>query len=50
MQSPAKSRLHGSELEEDFAIYVVFEECLVVCINNPVSAKFYSENSLRHTQ
>ena len=35
-----KSRFHGSELEEDFAVYVVFEEGLVMCINNPVSTKF----------
>ena len=33
-----KSRLHGSEPEEGFAFYVVFEEGLVICINNPVSA------------
>ena len=57
-----KSRLHGSEPEEDFAFYVIFEEGLVMCINNPVSVKFslmlhrllkaqpfYSKNSLRHT-
>ena len=35
-----KSRLHGSEPEEDIAFCVVFEEGLVICINNPVSAKF----------
>ena len=35
-----KSRLRGSEPEEDFAFYVVFEEGLVIFINNPVSAKF----------
>ena len=33
-----KSRLHGSEPEEDFAFYVVFEKG--TGINNPVSAKF----------
>ena len=33
-------RLHGSEPEEDFAFYVTFEEGLVICINNPDSAKF----------
>ena len=33
-------RLHGSEQEEGFALYIVFEEGLVICINNPVSAKF----------
>ena len=35
-----KSRLHGFEPEEDFAFYVIFEEGLVICTNNPVSAKF----------
>ena len=35
-----KSRFHDSEPEEDFAFYVVFEEGLVICINNPVSIKF----------
>ena len=35
-----KSRLHGSEPEECSAFYVVLEEGLVICINNPVSAKF----------
>ena len=35
-----KSRLQGSEPEEDFAFYVIFEEGLVICINNPDSAKF----------
>ena len=35
-----KSRLHGSEPEENFALYDVFEEGFEVCINNPVSAKF----------
>ena len=35
-----KSRLHGSELEEDFAFYAVFEKGLVTCINNPVPSKF----------
>ena len=35
-----KSRLHGSEPEEDFAFYVIFEEGLVIFINNPSSAKF----------
>ena len=40
-QNPQKkSRLHGSEPEEDFAFYVVFEEGLVICFNNPISAKF----------
>ena len=34
-----KSRLRGSEPEED-ALYVVFQEGFVICINNPVSAKF----------
>ena len=34
-----QSRLHGSEPEENFAIYVVFEEDFEICINNPVSAK-----------
>ena len=40
-----KSRLHGSEPEENFAFYVVFEEGLVICINNPVSAKFSSHRA-----
>ena len=35
-----KSRLHGSEPEEDFAFCVVFEEGLVIFINNPFSTKF----------
>ena len=35
-----KLRLHGSEPEEDLAFYVVFQEGLVICTNNPVSAKF----------
>ena len=35
-----KSRLHGSEQEENFALYVVFEEGFEICIDNPVSAKF----------
>ena len=35
-----KSRLHGSEPEENFALYVVFEEGFEICIDNPVSAKF----------
>ena len=35
-----KSRLHGSEPEEDFVFYVVFEEGLAICIHNPISAKF----------
>ena len=39
-QSPGKSRLHGSEPEENFALYDVFEEGFEICINNPVSAKF----------
>ena len=39
-QGPEKSRLHGSEPEEDFAFRVTFEEGLVICINSPVSAKF----------
>ena len=34
------SRLHGSEPEEDFACYVIFEEGLVIWINNSVSEKF----------
>ena len=40
MKNPEKSRLHGSEPEEYSALYVVFEEGLVICINNTVSAKF----------
>ena len=39
-----KSRLHGSGPEENFALYVVFEEGIDICINNPVSAKF-SDNA-----
>ena len=35
-----KSRLHGSEPEENRAFYVVFEEGFEICIDNPVSAKF----------
>ena len=35
-----KSRLHGSEPEEEFAFYVIVEEGLAICINSPVSAKF----------
>ena len=35
-----KSRLHGSEPEENFTLYDVFEEGFEICINNPVSAKF----------
>ena len=35
-----KSQLHGCEPEEDFAFYVVFEEGLVICVKNPVSAEF----------
>ena len=35
-----KSRLHGSEPEENFALYVVFEEGFEICTDNPVSAKF----------
>ena len=35
-----KSRLHGSEPEENFALYDVFEEGFEIRINNPVSAKF----------
>ena len=35
-----KSRLRGSEPEEDFAFYVVFEEGLVTFISNPTSDKF----------
>ena len=35
-----KSRLHGYELEKNFALYDVFEEGFGICINNPVSAKF----------
>ena len=35
-----KSRLHGSEPEENFARHDVFEEGFELCINNPLSAKF----------
>ena len=35
-----KSRLHGSEPEENFVLYDVFEEGFEICINNSVSAKF----------
>ena len=35
-----KLRLHGSETEENFALYDVFEEGFEICMNNPVSAKF----------
>ena len=35
-----KSRLHGSEPEENFALHDVFEEGFGICINNPLSAKF----------
>ena len=35
-----KSRLRGSEPEGDFAFYIVFEESLVMCINNPVLVRF----------
>ena len=35
-----KSRFHGSEPEENSALYDVFEEGFEICINNPVSAKF----------
>ena len=35
-----KSRLHGSEQEETFTLYVVFEEGFEICIDNPVSGKF----------
>ena len=35
-----KSRLHGYEPEENFALYDVFEEGFEICINNPMSAKF----------
>ena len=35
-----KSRLHGSEPEENSALYDVFEEGYEICINNPGSAKF----------
>ena len=35
-----KSRLRGSETEEDFAFYVVFEEGLVIFINNSSLATF----------
>ena len=35
-----KSRLHGSEPEENFAFYDVFEEDFEICIDNPISAKF----------
>ena len=34
------SRLHGSEPEETFTLYVVFEGGFEICIDNPVSAKF----------
>ena len=35
-----KLRLQGSEPEENFALYDVFEEGFEICIYNPVSAKF----------
>ena len=35
-----QSRLHGSEPEENFPLYDVFEEGFEICIDNPVSAKF----------
>ena len=35
-----KSRLHGSEPEENFPLYGVFEEDFEIYIDNPVSAKF----------
>ena len=35
-----RSRLHCSEPEANFALHVVFEEDLEICINNPISAKF----------
>ena len=35
-----KSRLHGSEPEENFAFYDVFEEDFEICIDNPISTKF----------
>ena len=38
------SRRYGSEPAEDFAFYVVFEEGLLICINNPVSAAKSSVN------
>ena len=40
-----KSRLHGSEPEENFALYDVFEEGSEICINNPVSAVLYNATS-----
>ena len=36
-----KSRLHGSEPKENSALYDVFEGGSEICINNPVSAKFF---------
>ena len=34
-----KSRLHGSEPEENFVLFVVFEEDFEICMKNPISAK-----------
>ena len=34
-----KSRLHGSEPEDNFALYVVFEEDYEIYIDKPVSPK-----------
>ena len=34
------TKSHGSEPEEDFDFYIVFEGGIVICINNPASAKF----------
>ena len=39
-QSPEKSLLHCSEREEDFGFCVMVEEDLVICMENPISAKF----------
>ena len=36
---PEFRKSHGSEPEENFAFYVVFEEGLVIGTNKPVSAK-----------
>ena len=44
-----KSRLHGSEQEENFALYVVFEEAFEICIDNPVPAKisYYTQSEVQ---
>ena len=44
-----KSRLHGSEPEENFTLYVVFEEGFEICIDNPVSANFsyYAKSTVK---